>query len=243
MSRPVRGAKLCRHLDLADIGLRQHAGVARSNRHAGQRDISEFFVLEGQFDPLDLHMCARAGQALGEMAPVRRSKRAFAVMRAGRRDTGAQGDRSLPQRQYSRIAGGRAGFDYQQRVAGLFPHQVGKRFLLGIADLADHVAGNHEIRGIGVGEQTAGLPRLVGHAAQARALAGEVQRQRAQGVVGVEQGRCCNDGNTSVAAQVAVPGPAPISSRLAGAKSGLISESAFRLATTAAYVAGIRASA
>ena len=38
----------------------------------------------------------------------------------------------------------------------------------------------------------------------------------------------------SAAAQVAVPGPAPTSSRLFGAKSGLTSTSAFRLAVTAA---------
>jgi hypothetical protein len=43
-----------------------------------------------------------------------------------------------------------------------------------------------------------------------------------------------SDGKASAAAQVDVPGPAPTSSRLVGAKSGLISQSAFRLALTAA---------
>ena len=43
-----------------------------------------------------------------------------------------------------------------------------------------------------------------------------------------------SDGKAAAAAQVAVPGPAPTSSRLVGAKSGLMSRSAFRLAVTAA---------
>jgi hypothetical protein len=43
-----------------------------------------------------------------------------------------------------------------------------------------------------------------------------------------------SDENASAAAQLAVPGPAPTSSRLLGAKSGVISASAFRLAVTAA---------
>ena len=56
------------------------------NRRARQRDISEFLVLERQLRALDLLVRAGALQALGEMAPVRRLKRAFAVMRAGRGD-------------------------------------------------------------------------------------------------------------------------------------------------------------
>ena len=46
--------------------------------------------------------------------------------------------------------------------------------------------------------------------------------------------KSCSEGKASAAAQVAVPGPAPISSRLFGAKSGLILTSALRLAVTAA---------
>ena len=147
---------------------------------------------------------------------------------------GAQRDQSLAQRDDARVARGRAGFDHQQRIAGLLPHQLGERLLLGGPDFADHVTGDDEVGGVGLGQRRSGLATLVADFAQAKAVAKQVERQRPKCVVGVEQRKISQRREASAAAQVAVPGPAPTSSRLAGAKSGLISTSAFRLAVTAA---------
>src|SRR5436309_1058555 len=82
-SETIRGTELCGYFDLGGDRLRQHPRTSRCTRRARQRDIGEFFVLERQFDALDLFMRARTLQALGEVAPVRRGERTLAVMRAG----------------------------------------------------------------------------------------------------------------------------------------------------------------
>ena len=56
------------------------------------------------------------------------------------------------------------------------------------------------------------------------------QRQCPQGAVGVQRVKLCSEENVSAAAQVAVPGPAPTSSRVLGENPGATSHSAFRLA-------------
>ena len=70
----------------------------RLDRRAGQREIAEFLVLERQLGALDLLVRAQARQPLGEMAPVGRGKRTFAVVRAGGRDMGAGRDQLRAQR-------------------------------------------------------------------------------------------------------------------------------------------------
>ena len=112
-----RRAELCRYFDLADRRLRQHARRTLRNCGSRQRDIGEPFVLERQLRGLDLLVRARALQALGEMAPVRRLQRAFAVMRAGGGDMCTHCNQPLTQRDDAGIAGRRAGFDHEQRVA------------------------------------------------------------------------------------------------------------------------------
>ena len=121
IARPSGVQSLAVTSTLLTDGLRQHAGGAPRDRRARQRDIGEFLVLERQLGALDLLVRARARQALGEMAPVRRRQADIAVMRAGRRDMRAGRDQLLAQRDDPRIARGRAGFDHQQRVAGLLP--------------------------------------------------------------------------------------------------------------------------
>ena len=86
----------------------------------------------------------------------------------------AGGDQMFAQRDDSRIARRRAGFDHQQRIAGLLPHQRGQRALLGGADLADHVAGNDEVGGVGLGQRVAGFATFVTDIAQAKTLADEI---------------------------------------------------------------------
>ena len=231
----VRRAELCRHLDLADVGLRQHAGRALRDRRARQRDIGEFFVLERQFGALDLLVRARARQPLGEVAPVRRCKRTLAVMRAGRGDMRACCDQLLAQRDDPRIARRRAGLDDQQRVAGLVPHQLGERGPFAVADSPITIARDDEVGRFGAGERGAGIAALVSDVAQSAALSptrSSASVRKAS--LASSSVKSCSDGNASAAAHVAVPGPAPMSSRLFGAKSGRISHSAFRLAATAA---------
>src|SRR3954451_248893 len=87
-----RSAELGYYFDLADSGLRQHPGRTLRKRRARQSDIREPFILERQLRTLDLLVRAGALQALGEMAPVGRLQRAFAVVRAGGGDMRAQGD-------------------------------------------------------------------------------------------------------------------------------------------------------
>ena len=153
-----RRAELCRYFDLADISLRQHTRRPLRNRRARQRDVRKFFVLKRQLRALDLLVRARALQALGEMAPVRRFKRAFAIMRAGGGDMRAQCDQLFTQREDPRIAGRRAGFDDKQRILGLFPHQFSERASFAIADFADHVARHDEIGGTHFGSAARASP-------------------------------------------------------------------------------------
>ena len=77
----------------------------------------------------------------------------------------AQRDQPLAQRDDPGIASGRAGFDHEQRVAGLFPHQFGQRALFGVADLTDHVACHDEIGGTRFCQCGAGFAALVADAA------------------------------------------------------------------------------
>ncbi len=121
------------------------------------------------------------------MAPVGRLQRAFAVMRAGRGDMRPQRDQPLTQRDDPGIAGRRARFDHEQRVAGFFPHQLSECASLAIADFADHVARHDEVGRIRSGQGGAGFSAFVADVAQAKAVGDEAERQRAQRVVGVEQ--------------------------------------------------------
>ena len=81
-----------------------------------------------------------------------------------------QHDQPLTQRNDPGIAGGRTGFDHQQRVAGLLPHQFGERALFGIADFADHVARHHKVGRIRFGQRGAGFAAFVADVAQAKAV-------------------------------------------------------------------------
>ena len=136
----------------------------------------------------------------------------------------AQRDQLLAQRDDPRIAGRRAGLDDQQRVAGLCPHQLGERASLGIADLADHVARHDEVGGIRLRQRGAGFAAFVADVAQARCCrATRSSASARKASLASSSVKRCSDGKASAAAQVAVPGPAPTSSRLVGAKSGLIS--------------------
>ena len=83
----------------------------------------------------------------------------------------ARRDQVLAQRDDPRIAGGRTGFDDEQRVAGLFPHQLGERAPFGIADLADHVARHDEVGRIRFRQRGAGFAAFVADVAQAKAVA------------------------------------------------------------------------
>ena len=119
---------------------------ARADRRARQRDIGEFFVLERHLGALDLLVRARARQALGEVAPVGRGKRTWAVMRAGRCDMRAGAISCCAQRDDPRVARRRAGLDDQQRVAGLLPTSAPASAVRSVSlDLADHIARHHEI--------------------------------------------------------------------------------------------------
>lgn len=91
----IRRAEFGRHLDLADDGLRQHAGGTCRDWGPRQRHIAEFFVLEGKLGFLDPLVRARPGQPLREVAPVGRLNRAFAVVRAGGCDMRARRDQLL----------------------------------------------------------------------------------------------------------------------------------------------------
>jgi hypothetical protein len=96
-------------------------------------------------------------------------------------------DQLLPQRDDPAIAGGRAGFDDQQSVARFRPHQLSERAALRLACLADHVARHHKIGRFGISQCGAGFTVLVCHSLQPHAVAGEIERQRAQSAVGIEQ--------------------------------------------------------
>ena len=145
----------------------------------------------------------------------------MAVMRAGRGDMGAGRDQLRAKLDDPRIACRRAGLDHQQRIAGLGPQQLGERAPFGLADFADQVARDHEIGGLGLVERARASPRRQ-VIAQSRACSRpRSSASVAQGGVGIEQREILSEENASAAAQVAVPGPAPTSSRLSGAKSGL----------------------
>src|SRR5438876_6811585 len=124
--------------DLGDNRLRNHAGGMPRGRPARQRHIAEFFVLKGKFCGFELLMHPRPRQALGEMTPVRRCERTFAIVRAGGCDMRAGGDQLSPQRDDPAIARGRTGLDDQQRVVGFCPHQLRECCSFRVADLADH---------------------------------------------------------------------------------------------------------
>src|SRR5262249_47516420 len=67
---PTLGAKLCRDLGLAKVGLRQHARMACGDRCACQRHVDESFIFEGRVCALELPVCLRTRQALAEVAPI-----------------------------------------------------------------------------------------------------------------------------------------------------------------------------
>ena len=93
----------------------------------------------------------------------------------------------LAQRDDPRVARGRAGFDDEQRVAGLLPHQFGERASFAIADFADQVARHDEVGGIRLHKRSTGFAAFIADVAQPRAVPCQVQRQCAQCGVGVQQ--------------------------------------------------------
>ncbi len=180
----------------------------------GQGDVDEALVLERHLGALDLPVRLRARQALAEMAPVGRYERAGLFVRAGRGDVGAWRDQLLAQREDARVAGRRAGLDHDQRVARFRPHRFRELALIGLAELADDVARHDEIGLRDLGEVGAGVARqiaAIGAAASCRAPV----RAPARLSVALASSRVksCSDGKASAAAQLAVPGPAPTSSR------------------------------
>src|SRR5437868_14984434 len=125
--------------------------------YSRQYDIAEFLVLKRKLRALDLLVRLRAGEALGEMTPVRCGERTSAVVRAGRGNMGARDDQLLAQRDDPRVACRRAGLDHQQRVAGFGPHRLRKRLAFALAQFADHIARGHEVGWFGFGECRASL--------------------------------------------------------------------------------------
>src|SRR5437868_15176321 len=92
--------------------------------YSRQYDIAEFLVLKRKLRALDLLVRLRAGEALGEMTPVRCGERTSAVVRAGRGDMGARDDQLLAQRDGPRVACRLALLDQQQRSLGFVPHRL-----------------------------------------------------------------------------------------------------------------------
>src|SRR5438105_14601644 len=105
--------------------------------YSRQYDIAEFLVLKRKLRALDLLVRLRAGEALGEMTPVRCGARTSAGVRAGRGNMGGRDDQLLAQRDGARVACTRAGFGHQQRVAGLGAHCLRKRLAVALAQFAD----------------------------------------------------------------------------------------------------------
>ena len=106
-------------------GLAWACNNARSDtrsRLSRDRHIAELLVFPGDVRAFGLSMDARAGDALGEVAPVRRLERTCARMarRAGLDQLIARGDNPLP-------AGRRSRFDNHKRVCGQLPELLQNR--------------------------------------------------------------------------------------------------------------------
>ena len=158
------------------------------------------------------------------MAPVgRRERTSSSAGRARRR--GRRRDQLCAQRDDPRVARRRAGFDHQQRVAGLRPHQFGQRRPLGLADFADDVARDDEVGWFRLGELARASPARSG-CRQTRAVSARSSASARRAALASSSVKSCSDGKARPRPSVAVPGPAPTSSRLSGAKSGRISLSA-----------------
>ena len=128
------------------------------------------------------------------MAPVGGSQWTGAFMRAGRGNMRAGRDQLLAQRKDGGVADGGAGLDDQQRVPGPGPHQLGERMSFRHAGLADHVACHHQIGRPGLGQRGAGVAVPVCQPAQARMGRAELERQRTQGGIAVDQGKTLQRG-------------------------------------------------
>src|SRR5262245_14799870 len=125
--RSVRTAQLQR--DMA-TGLAWPCNNARSDGHSWlsrDRYIAKFLVFPGSVRTLCLPMQARAGNALAEVAPVRRLKRTGTRMRAGRNHMTASLDQ-LPARGENPLpTGWRSRFDNHKRVRGQLPESLQDR--------------------------------------------------------------------------------------------------------------------
>ena len=185
----VRRAELRGHFHLADIGLRQHAGGTRFDRRAASARHRRISRPRRKLGGLDLPVRARARQALGEMAPVRRDAadscascgQGAATCAPAAINCCAQRDDRARSRRACRARRSAA-------CRGFWPTSLGQRVSLGLADLADHVACHHQIGAARSRPARRGRRRAGSRFAQARAVADEIERQRAQRGIGVEQG-------------------------------------------------------
>ena len=96
-------------------------------RFSRDRQVAELFVFPGNVHAFGLPMHARASDALGEVAPIRRLKRAFMRVRAGR-DHMAAGLNQLAARGKNPLPSGRRSrFNDDKRVRSQIPEPLQNR--------------------------------------------------------------------------------------------------------------------
>ena len=131
------------------LGRRDDAGFDGRDldAFAGDGDIGEFLVLEGDARVLGAHMRPGSWEALGEVAPVGRCDGAWVSAGTGRDHAGARGDERGAAGEDGGEARGRARFDDHEDAAARVP-EGGEHAVAGLSgEFGERVAGEDEVVG------------------------------------------------------------------------------------------------
>ena len=207
---------------------------AGGRRRARDRHVAELLVFPRNLRFLGEPMQARTGDALGEMTPVRRHERAGMRMRTRREHMSAGLDQLSPRGDDALPTGRRSRFDDDERVGGRLPQPLQDRLANLRRKFVQRVSQRDQIARRAIDSIGRRYPQCARRCAapklRARAASPQVRKT---GLASMSKASA-RSGQQSAAAQSAVPGPAPISSAVFGAKSGRACLIAAKLARTAA---------
>ena len=213
----------------ADLRLADDPRSCLWHRLSGEDGIGELLVLVPELGSLGVPVQLRAGEPDGEVAPVVSRQRAGEVVRAGRDRVAARADRGVARGEDPAVARGRS------RLDG--------------ASVSTLCRQRCAVAATGSGSSPRTYDATT-RSASPRACATSPSTQRASGsswrpaasISGSTSTSVSsiNDGQTSSAAQVATPGPAPTSSSERGRQSGRCTPTCLNTAAAAANVAGAR---
>ncbi len=138
----VEFAELCGDKDFAGVGLGEDAVFAGGVEEmlADGDEIGEAFVFIWRFGRFEQHVVAAAGDALDEVAPIRRKQRALELMRTWRENARTLRDEQIAGAQDALVTEWRAWLDYddgagatEPRADQDFVHFRGAEFGEGVA--------------------------------------------------------------------------------------------------------------